>query len=694
MQSKPLAIFKVLTLALLGIGISVKAVAKQSINKNKKENIVNFIDRNLENKISQKSTIKRLKTRIKKSTKFKSKINDRDFTSHNQRERNLFLINRKNNSSSKKQTIRSQEFPLAIAQADTQQQNQNNYSIDRQFQFPTAQHLRKGEVVFSIYNRFFFFPDYIPDNDVDNSDTAAYNNLGVSWGISDTSELSIEFQHFDSAFPVIQGKFDALTRKGDNEGTIEYKHRLWQNESDTIKLSGIVSLSFPLFERGSQFFVRNGNQVLDERRKDVVPALELPVTFTPSDRASFTISPTLAFFPENSALFLRRPPTEDSGSFGTTFGFIGSASYRINDKITLWGDAFLPLTGGNTVDRDSGKAEKTIAFNAGLRYLVNPQVGIDVFATNTLGRLGALALTADNELLGVGAGVVFMPDAIAANRRQSEGRDTPEVNTPNTVDGLGFFDGGTLNSGQALINLQGGSQGFLGAFRYGLVKDFEASIYLDSIADEIDESEQGFGLKARILNQAEGAPVTASIAGTIGLTNQSFSNFRRNDRNELDRLGLEEETPFYYPGADTDLENKLYIITISTPIQYQIDPATAVWFTPILGYVQREGIEIAGFNVGGSMTIAQNLSVLGEIGYNFAGVGNAFIGDKLADAIPWNLGLRWDLANLFGIDSQNSPNSPKLELYITNRVGSSTWHQLRVRDQDKTAVGVGLSVPF
>ncbi|MGL5878172.1 MAG: hypothetical protein ACRC2V_10390 [Xenococcaceae cyanobacterium] len=694
MHCKPLAIFKILTLALLGIGISVKAVAKQSIDKNKRENTVNFSSGNFNEKKAQKSITKKSKTSIKKSIKFYSKISDRDFTPYKQRERNLPLVNRKSHSLTKNHSIRSQDFlALTIAQRDTQQ-NQNNYSIDRQFQFPTAQHLRKGEIVFSIYNRFFFFPNYLDNSDLDNGDTAAYNNFGFSWGISDTSELSIEFQHFDSAFPVIQGDFDAITREGDNEGTIEYKQKLWQNESDTIKLSGIVSLSFPLFERGSQFFDRNGDRVINERRKDVVPALELPVTFTPSDRASLTISPTLAFFPEDSALFLRRPPTEDSGSFGTTFGFIGSASYRINDKITLWGDAFLPITGGNTVDRDSGKAEKTIAFNAGLRYLVNPQVGIDVFATNSLGRLGALALTADNELLGVGAGVVFMPDAIAANRRQSEGRDTPEVNTPNTVDGLGFFDGGTLNSGQALINLQGGSQGFLGAFRYGLVKDFEASIYLDSISDEIDESEQGFGLKARILDRAEGSPVTASIAGTIGLTNQSFSNFRRNDRNEFDRLGLEEETPFYYPGADTDLENKLYIITISTPIQYQFDRDTAVWLTPILGYVQREGIEIAGFNVGGSIAIAQNLSVLGEVGYNFAGVGNAFIGDKLADAIPWNLGIRWDLANLFGIDSQNSPNSPKLEFYITNRVGSSTWHQLRVRDQDKTAVGVGLSVPF
>jgi hypothetical protein len=573
-------------------------------------------------------------------------------------------------------------------------QNSRKYSLDRQFQLPTAQNLKKGEVVFSIYNRFFFFPDYLENNDLDNADTAAYNNLGVSWGISDTSELSIEFQHFDSAFPVIQGNLESITREGDNEGTIEYKQRLWQNESESLLVSGVVSLSFPLFERGSQFIDRTGRFVLEEKRTDIVPALQFPVTFVPSDRATFTLSPTIAFFPESSALFLRRPPTNDPGSFGTTFGITGSASYRLSSKLTIWGDAFLPLTGGNTIDRESGKPEKTIAFNAGVRYLINPQVAIDVFATNSLGSRGALALTADNELLGIGAGVTVMPDFIAANRGQSKQENQSQANTPNTIDGIGFFDGGVVNSGKSLVNLQVGSQGFLGAFRYGLVKDLEASIYLDGIAGEVDESEQGFGLKARIFNQAEGDPVTASVSGTLGLTNQPFANFRRNNRQEFNRLGLEEETPFYYPGADSDIENKLYIITLSFPINYQFENNAAVWFTPSFSYVQRQGVEIAGFNLGGSLPIAKDVSVLGEVGINFAGEGNAFIGDQLADAIPWNLGVRWDLAQILGINSQKNTNTPKLDFYLTNRVGSSTWHQLRVREQDKTAVGVGISFPF
>ncbi|MGH2415992.1 MAG: hypothetical protein ACRDEA_20340, partial [Microcystaceae cyanobacterium] len=35
-----------------------------------------------------------------------------------------------------------------------------------------------------------------------------------------------------------------------------------------------------------------------------------------------------------------------------------------------WGDAFVPVTGNNSISRDSGKPDTAIAFNAGLRYLV------------------------------------------------------------------------------------------------------------------------------------------------------------------------------------------------------------------------------------------------------------------------------------------------------------------------------------
>ncbi len=291
-----------------------------------------------------------------------------------------------------------------------------------------------------------------------------------------------------------------------------------------------------------------------------------------------------------------------------------------------------------------------------------------------------------------------MPDFIAANRRQpdrfSAERQNDETSTPVVNSGMAFFDGGTLDSGQFLVNLQGGSQGILASLRYGFLKDFEGGIYLDYVSGEADESEQGFSAKVRFLNQAENDPITASLAVTLGLTNQPFANFFDNDRDEFDRRDLEKEVPIAIPGADNSAERQIFIFTASVPLNYQFDNNAAIWFTPIIGYVQRLGTEMAGFNVGGSIPLNQELSILGEVGANFAGEGNGFIGDELADLIPWTVGVRWQPLSLFGLEPSDSNTNPQLELYITNRVGSSTWHQLRVRDQNKTAVGVGLILPF
>jgi hypothetical protein len=86
------------------------------------------------------------------------------------------------------------------------------------------------------------------------------------------------------------------------------------------------------------------------------------------------------------------------------------------------------------------------------------------------------------------------------------------------------------------------------------------------------------------------------------------------------------------------------------------------------------------------LAVSEEFRVLGEVGANFAGRGNAFIDGSLSDRIPWTIGVRW-------IPSATNFN-PQLELYLTNRVGSSPWHQLRVREDNDLAIGAGLLVPF
>lgn len=558
---------------------------------------------------------------------------------------------------------------------------------NQQFQQPTAIHLPKGAVALSLSNRLFFLPGTEAA-----SGSAAYPNFGVTWGVTDSTELDLTLQVVDTGTPDRLGPVDLVRRVNNRDLTLSVKQRLWDNPHETLAFSGSFSLAVPLTNRTFEFIV---DRVSQEQQEDtsLIPALQFPFTATVSDRWQFTLSPTIAFFPDSNAVFIPRPPLANPGSFGTTLGLSGAISYQVHPRITLWGDAFVPFTGNNSFNRDTGLPAKSIAYNAGLRYFLNPSLGLDIFASNTFGSKGPLALTADRDLTALGLRLISLPSLFSANRRiaDSFSREQDGQDSPNTTDGLAFFDGGTVPSQRFLFHLQGGGQGIQTALRYGIVKDLELFAYLDYIFGEVDESEQGFGVKLRLLNQDEAAPLTASAAVTVGLTNNIFDNFDNNNRDGRFRQGAPKDFPLIF--RTDSPEGRRFVVTLSLPLHYKVNDQLAFWFTPIAGFVQRDGLELGGFNVGGSVEVIQDFSLVGELGANFLGEGNAFIGNTLADRIPWSVAVRWNPRKIIGGD-ESGKNQPNVEFFVTNRVGSSTWHQLRVRDQNEITVGAGISIPF
>jgi uncharacterized protein YjbI with pentapeptide repeats len=562
------------------------------------------------------------------------------------------------------------------------------------FQLPTAEHLRKGEVVLQGTARTFFTSSFSNQATKSNG-TAFWPSLDVRWGITDRSELTVAFQNFDPVTLKKQGAYDPFVddSKPTYDFAFEFKQKIWENTAKTLTLSGVASLA-GLTEPGFIFNSPNGSLRADGN--GLVPGLAFPLTAKINDRLNLTVSPTIAFFPGDSALFLHRLPLPDSGSFGTTFGLTGTISYQLTSRLLLWGDAFVPFVGNNSIDSNSGRPAKIPAFNAGIRYLLNPRVGLDLFATNTFGTVGPVALTADRDNIGAGIGLVFMPGAVPANRgnypNNFEGRFNKK-DTPLTTDGLGFFDGGTVPAGKFLAQFQGGSNGIMTALRYGITRDLELGAYLDYVFGNVDESEQGIEAKTRFLNQGDGAPFTLSLTATLGVANQPIFNFPNNDAASFANSGKDKSIPFLF-GGQLGGQNGLYVATASLPIQYQFSRDTAIWITPTLGYVQRSGLAIAGVNVGGSLRVFGDVSLLGEVGANFAGDGNAFINGRLADRIPWNLALRWQPSKLFGLNFKDALARPSFELFVTNRVGASAFQQLRVSEGNDPSVGVGVSVPF
>lgn len=555
--------------------------------------------------------------------------------------------------------------------------------------FAQAKHLAPGEVTINLDTRSFFFPDLV-SGAVDNEDSAVNFNTGFSWGISDDWQLTLQFQHVDSSSPIKQGDFTS-ERTEDNEAALELKYQLWENTAQTEALSGVLAASWGT--RGFMF-TRQGEET-EINNRDIFVSLAIPLTADVGKRWQFNLSPTLAFFKDESAVFFHRLPEDTESSFGTVLGLGGGVSYQLNSRLLMFSELFLPLTGNNSINRNSGKPDRAIAYNAGLRFLVNSQLALDLYATNTFASYAPLSLTADRDFLGLGTNLVFMPDAIVANRQSGDRFKTTDKPTEFwTTDGLAFFDGDTIPNGKFHFQLQNGSQGILTTIRYGLLEDFEGAIFLDYVAGEVDESEQGISAKVRFLNQQKTAPFTLSGAATVSLTNEPFINFVRNDAATFASRDLDKTIPVFTPGGDDGDRGKLLILTFALPIHYQVNRDLAFWLTPIAGYAQRQGLEVAGFNVGTAIPISQEVKLIGEVGANLLGDGNSLVEGQREFRTPWTISGRWLPLSLFGQKVSPNQSDPYLELYLTNRVGSSTWHQLRVRENNNVAIGVGLSVPF
>ena len=559
----------------------------------------------------------------------------------------------------------------------------------RQPVLTTAEQLNQGEVLVNLRYRQSF-----PDGNAADTGLTGQPTVGFTWGVTDNLELGLDVQTVDNSGPGRQGNFNVRrlnTVDGDNsspnffqEITFQGKHRIWENTSGTQAFSGVIAVSSSLQGRPYQFVDSTNGRVTQGKNGGLITSIELPYTISVGDRAQFTLSPKIAFLPSSHALYLNRPPVSNPG-FGTTFGVAGGVTYQVLPRLVLWGDAFVPLTGNNSINRETGFPARSVTFNAGLRYLVNPRLATDLFVSNALGNTGAMSVIGDRAYTSLGLGVTFLPGVTSANRNYAQSFGTTQSPPPNSFAGFAFLDGGTVANQQAVLNFAGGSQGLLTSLRYGLLDDLEVGIFLDNVSGTIDESQLGFSGKIRFLHQADGDPLTLSGVATIGRSNNVLINVVNNNRNEFAQRGL-NKGGFAF---SNERNGELFIISLSAPLHYQFSGGSAVWLTPTLGYIQRSGLQIAGFNLGGSLALSQDLDAIAEAGINFTSEGNAFTGDGLENIIPWTVGLRWQPSAIFGV----SENTPLLEAYLTNRVGASPFETLRVRADNDLAVGVGLVLP-
>lgn len=556
-------------------------------------------------------------------------------------------------------------------------------------QYPTAFQLRTDDVKIGANFRSYFPPASI----IPNSSTSVFAGWSINFGLTDTTELGLAFNRVDSSAPGKQGPFfvDAATGTSaeDNIYTFQFQQQLWKNRSETQAFGAIASVAFGT--RASNF---NGDIYTSD---EPVPALQLPFSIRPGPDWQFTFSPTVVFFSQDSALFLHTAPIANPGSFGTLAGLGTNVSYRVSKRVTLWSDVFFPLVGNNSINRTTGKSSKDIIYNAGLRYFVNPSLGLDLYASNAQGTMGPIGFMANPDLTAVGTNLVFLFD-LAGNESYAETFKRSATATPLFNAGFGLYGGGVAPARTVIADANYGSLGFNGFIGFGFVNDLDLSLYLGYASGVIDESEQGIAGRIRLLDQYQGDPLTANLVATIGKTNQPFVNYYNDNAAQFGQQGLQKSVPFFWDLDSIDT-GQLWILTASLPFIYQFSPksvnSSSVWITPSAGLAQRiDGLQLLGVNVGGAWAVSKQLSLIAEVGANFGNRGNAFSGNTLTNLLPWSVGLRWNPIGLFGKKIEVGNSYPQIYAYLTNRVGQTPWLSMRVRADNELGIAIGITIPW
>jgi hypothetical protein len=344
-----------------------------------------------------------------------------------------------------------------------------------------------------------------------------------------------------------------------------------------------------------------------------------------------------------------------------------------------WGRGFVPLAGRNTIDRSTGAPARVVTYDAGLRWTVSPALALDGFVSNALGNTGALAYVADREYRALGTGVRVRPGA--ADRPPPPEPATRRASGTRVPLALAPLAPATLDRGRAVVRARWGTHGLLAALEGAIVRQLQAGVYLDLLRGTRDEGE--LGALAR-LTVAESPSTRLGLVLAASRTNNPLVNLLAARSDELQRLGL-PKGGFRF-GDESLEEGRLYTLTGAIPLQASVGDRTTLRAAPVLGYVQRHGVQVGGVTIGVDRDVGAAVRLVGESGVA-VGRGNRLDAVGRSPAVPWLLALAWHLPD-GGTPGRRGVAA--IELFATNRAGDSPFHMLRVRSHGNLSAGIGV----
>lgn len=496
----------------------------------------------------------------------------------------------------------------------------------RLFNLDTANQLPAGALQFGIDFRRF------PSEDLPNAGTGLQIYSGsVDWGVTDKLQLGLSASLFDDELPrLLVGAEAPLLQTISVAPT--FKYQLLNQDRLSVGVSGSAELLRIVSDPG----IFNPT-LINASGNYIVGTVAVPVSYrlAPELQAHFT--PGLAIFPGD---------VQGADFYGTFFNLGAGVSWQPLQRVGLFADVNLPVgPGGNAVRLDGSVFRKPV-FSGGVRFLVNPAVGLDLYATNAFGLTPAtrlLSFIPEGDQVAFGARLNFTPDlgqGYAASFRQG-----PRVRLSERDRQL-LLDGFTLTSADTLLPQMLRLRVGIGAgtnfnLAYGLTHDAQIEI----IGADFDEGEafnsinygSGFkfgpAAKLRLLDQVQGDPVSLALkAGAV---------------------------------VDLSTQGQLGIPFVTVPIQYRPTPEIALSVNPQVAFIRSEAL--VGVGLGINYALLKDVQLIGE-----------FTPVVTGEPSVWSAGVRYLNPDLnLGVD-----------LYGSNAISQNTIGGLVA--QSGATVGVNL----
>ncbi|MFN4196185.1 MAG: hypothetical protein ACK4HM_10240 [Thermosynechococcus sp.] len=363
----------------------------------------------------------------------------------------------------------------------------------------------------------------------------------------------------------------------------------------------------------------------------VAASLQAPLTYSFNPQLQWHFTPTLTYFPDT---------VNNGGNFyGTNFNFGTGISWQPHPRFNLFADVNIPVgPGGNAVRSRDGAIINLPVWSAGVRFLANPLVSIDLAVTNAFGVTPAtrtLAFLPDADQVSITAGLSYTPNIrsefappFLSSFRRKPRQPLTDRDQQLLLDGLTLTYASTLEPGMFHLRVNNGTAGTGSQVGISLSEDAQLTLAVEqweegqTLSPAFNYSpalQFGLAAKLRFLDQARGDPLS---------------------------LGLQASFNHSFPTDDAGLSRALAGAELS--LTFQPYRAFALVVNPKIGLFTPRSKVVGGIGVGLNLELVRNLQFMAEATPLFGQTGVYSVG--LRYVVPqWGLGI-----DLYGSNAAGS----------------------------------------